>query len=216
MRTRGKDALYWALGILLSALGLSFSTKSALGLSMIGALPYILHVWLRDAFPLFTQGMAEYVWQAVVLLALSLAVRAFKPRWLLSFGTAVLSGFAIDLWLGMLGGNGPWASPAARGVSFLAGACITAAGIACFFRTDMPVAVYELAVKEFAARYQLDRNRVKLGFDAGNLALAVALSRLLTHTWTGVGPGTVLITCLNAPLIALFGRLIDRLDPPAS
>ena len=213
MQKNRKNILYWILGLALSGLGLSLSTKSDLGLSMIGAIPYIFHVWLRGALPWFTQGMAEYVWEAVVLVILCLIVRRFRPRYLLSFGTAVLSGFAIDLWLALLGGNGPWESVAARIVSFFAGACVTSAGIACFFRTTLPVLVYELAVKEVAERFHLDKNKVKLGNDILMLAVAILLSRLLTHAWTGIGLGTVAITCINAPLIALFGRLLDRLDP---
>jgi len=209
-----KNALYWVLGIVLSALGLSLCTKSNLGLSMIGAIPYILHVWLRETCPWFTQGVAEYAWEAVVLIVMCLIVRRFRPRYLLSFGTAVLSGFAIDLWLLLLGGNGPWASPAARAVSFAAGMCVTAVSIACFFRTDWPILVYELAVTEIAARFGWSKNKVKMGNDLVMLLIAVTLSRLLTHAWTGVGLGTVLITCINAPLIAFFGRILDRLEPP--
>ena len=73
--------------------------------------------------------------------------------------------------------------------------------------------MYELAVTEVAARFGWSKNKVKMGNDILMLLIAIALSRLLTHAWTGVGLGTVLITCINAPLIAFFGRVIDRLDP---
>ena len=206
------DTLHWILGLVISSLGLCLSTKSDLGLSMIGACPYVLHVWLRDALPWFTQGTAEYVWEAIVLLVTCLAVRRFRPRFLLSFLTAVIVGSIIDGWLWVLGGNGAWGSMAGRVASFIAGMVVTSLGVAFFFRTHLPLEVYELAVQQIAERYHLDQNRVKLGFDIASLCVAIALSLLLTHALTGIGLGTVAMTFLNAPLIAFFGRLIDRAE----
>lgn len=108
------NTLNWILGLIISSLGLCFSTKSDLGLSMIGATPYILHVWLRNTLPWFTQGTAEYFWEAAVLVLTCLAVRRFKPRFLLSFLTAVIVGFIIDGWLLVLGGNGAYATMPGR------------------------------------------------------------------------------------------------------
>ncbi|MBQ2546458.1 MAG: hypothetical protein II557_09225, partial [Clostridia bacterium] len=65
-------------------------------------------------------------------------------------------------------------------------------------------------VREIADRYRLDVNRVKLVNDIAMLVLSAALSFLLTHGFNGFGAGTILITLVNAPIIALFGRLIDR------
>ena len=206
-----RNVLFWLAGLILCALGLSLCTKSALGLSMIGAVPYILHVWLRDQLSWFTQGVAEYVWEACLLLIMCLIVRRFRPRYLLSFGTAILSGLCIDGWLYILGGNGAYESMAVRVISFIAGVVITALAIACFFRTTLPLQVYELTVTEIADRYRKDKNKVKMGFDISMLILALALALILTGRLTGVGLGTVLITFVNAPLIALFGKLLDRL-----
>lgn len=44
------------------------------------------------------------------------------------------------------------------------------------------------------------------------LALSFILSFALTGTLTGIGIGTVIVTVTNAPLIRLFGRLIDRTE----
>ena len=212
-KSNRRNILFWLAGLILCALGLSLCTKSALGLSMIGAIPYILHLWLRDAFPWFTQGVAEYVWEAALLLIMCLIVRRFRAKYLLSFGTAVLSGLCIDGWLMMLGGNGAYESMAVRVIAFAAGVIITALAIACFFRTSLPLQVYELTVTEIADRYGKDKNKVKMGFDLSMLALAVALALLLTGGLNGVGAGTVIITLVNAPLIALFGKLLDKLFP---
>ncbi len=206
-----KDVIFWAAGLILCALGVSLCTKGSLGLSMIGAPPYILHVWLRERLAWYTQGVSEYVWEAAVLLVLCLVIRRFRWKYLLSFGTAVCSGLAIDGWLWVLGGNGPWPGLAGRIVSFAAGAVITALAIACFFRTRLPLQVYELAVTAFAERYGKEQSRVKLGFDILMLILSLALSLLLTGGLTGIGIGTVIITFTNAFMIRRFGQLLDAL-----
>lgn len=212
---QSKNILYWVLGLILCALGVSLCTKGNLGLSMIGAVPYILHVWLRDTWRWFSQGVAEYVWEGAVLLIMCCIIRRFRLKYLLSFGTAVLSGFAIDGWLLVLGGNGAYATLPARIIAFVAGMVITSLAIACFFRTRLPLQVYELAVTEIAARFSFNQNKIKLGFDIVMLALALTLSLLLTHKLTGIGVGTVIITFLNAPLIAFFGKMLDRIEKKA-
>ena len=89
----------WVIGIVVCALGVALCTKADFGLSMIAAPPFIFHYALRGVFPWFSQGTAEYVWQGVLLLLMCLAVRRFRWRYLLSFGTAVIAGLCIDGWL---------------------------------------------------------------------------------------------------------------------
>ena len=207
-----KNTLHWILGLLISTLGICFSTKSDFGLSMIAAAPYILHVKLSEFLPWFSQGTAEYVWEGLILIAMCLVIRRFRPRYLLSFGTAILAGWLIDLWFLPLGGNGAYGTLAARILSFLAGMVITSFGVAFFFRTSLPLEVYELAVTEVAEKFQWSTNKVKYGFDLLMFALALLLSFLLTGSLTGIGIGTVCMTLLNAWIIAFFGKLIDRVE----
>lgn len=87
---------------------------------------------------------------------------------------------------------------------------VTSLGVAFFFRTTLPLEVYELAVQEISGRYKLNQNKVKLGFDITMLCVAVTLAFLLTGSLTGIGIGTVIMTFLNAPMIAGFGKLIDK------
>jgi len=207
-----KNILNWALGMLLCSLGVCLCTKAGFGLSMIGAPPYIIHVWLRDSFSWFTQGTGEYVWEALILLVTIIIVRRFKVRYLLSFLVAVLLGLFIDAWLLLFGGNAILEDMTMRIVFFVAGLVLTAFAIAFYFRTTMPLQVYELAVLEISDRYSLDKNKVKWVNDILFLAIAVSLSLALTHGFTGIGIGTVVITVVNAPLISLAGRVIDLIE----
>ena len=205
------NELAWVIGIVVCSLGVCLCTKADFGLSMIAAPPYILHYALRGVFPWFTQGRAEYAWQALLLLGMCLAVGRFRWRYLLSFGTAVIAGRVIDLWFLVLGGNAPYETMPARIAAFAAGVILTAIAIAFVFRTDWPVQIYELLVREIADRFGFEVNRVKLCNDIAMFVLSAALSFFLTGGFHGFGVGTVVITAVNAPIIALSGKLLDKL-----
>ena len=168
----------WVIGIVGCALGVCLCTKANFGLSMIAAPPYIFHVALRNRFPWFTQGTSEYIWQGVLLLIMCAVIGRFRWKYLLSFGTAVISGLCIDFWFLLLGGNGAYEQLWMRILAFVFGASITSLASAFVFRTSVPIAIYELIV--------------------------------LTGGFNGFGIGTILITFINAPLIAFFGKLLDR------
>jgi len=211
MTDKKKNIIHWVVGLLLINLGVALCTRANFGLSMIGAPPYILHVWLRDAYPWFTQGTAEYFCEFVVMAVTCLVIRRFKPGYLLSVGTGVISGLLIDGFLYLLGGNSPYESLYLRMGAFVAGMLFTSLGIAFVFRTSMPKAVYEMAVAEISDRFGFKINKVKQIFDYSMLAVALILAFTLTHKLTGIGQGTLIITFANAPLIKLFGKYIDKL-----
>ena len=204
------NEIAWVIGIVGCAFGVCLCTKANFGLSMIAAPPYIFHVTLRDHFPWFTQGTSEYIWQGILLLFMCTVTARFRWRYLLSFGTAVISGLCIDFWFLLLGGNGAYESLWMRIAAFVCGAGFTALSIAFVFRTSLPIAIYELLVREIADRFKLNINRVKLANDIVMLLLSAVLALTLTGGFNGFGPGTIVITFINAPLIAFFGKLIDR------
>jgi uncharacterized membrane protein YczE len=204
------NEIAWIIGIVGCALGVSLCTKANFGLSMIAAPPYIFHVAFRVRKPWLTQGTAEYIWQGILLLFMCIVTGRFHWKYLLSFGTAVISGLCIDFWLLLLGGNGAYESLCLRIPSFILGAVITSLSISFAFRTTWPIAIYELLVREIADKFSLDLNKVKLMNDIIMLILSAVLAFVLTGGFNGFGPGTILITFINAPLIAFFGKFIDR------
>ena len=209
---RKYNIINWLFYVVFVGLGIALSTKADFGLSMIAAPPYILHLWLRDSFSWFTQGTSEYVWEAFLLLVMCLIVRRFRPAYLLSFVTAVISGFVIDGWLWVFGGNAPYADMVTRIAAFAAGTVITALGVACSFRTTLPLQAYELVVKEVADRFQSPIAKIKQGFDILMFVISVVLALLLTGGFNGVGIGTVVITVVNSTIIMLWGKLVDKVE----
>lgn len=212
MNKKAINIINWVLGITLCSLGVSLCTKAALGLSMIAAPPYIIHYFIRDILPWYTQGTSEYIWETVLLVLTCISIQRFKLKYLLSFLTAVLSGLIIDFWLMILGGNGMYNSMAIRIIAFAVGSVIISIAIAFVFRTTWPPQVYELLVSEISERYNIDKSKTKWVNDIVMLAISVILSRVLTHSWTGVGIGTIIVTIVNAPLISFFGKIIDKIE----
>lgn len=205
------NEIAWVLGILLCTFGVALCTKANLGLSMIAAPIYVIHIKLVNFFSWYTQGTSEYIFQIALVFVTTAVCRRFRLKYVLSFITAILSGFALDFWLFLLGGNGMYETMPSRIIAFILGAVITSLAIAFFFRTNMPVQGYELLVSEIADKYKLNVDKVKMVNDICYLALSVALALILNHSLQGIGIGTIIITLINAPLIAFFGKILDKI-----
>lgn len=200
----------WVLGIVLCALGVCLATKADFGLSMIAAPAYILHVGLVRLFPWYSQGTSEYIFQGILLILLCIGIQRFKLRYLLSFVTAILFGVVLDGWFLVFGGNSAYEGLALRIVAFVVGELFTGLAIAFFFRTKLPLQIYELVVTEIADRYGWKTATVKQVYDIASLGLSLLLAFFVNHSMAGIGIGTIVLTIVNAPLIALFGKFLDK------
>ena len=205
------NELAWVFGILFCTLGICLCTKANFGLSMIAAPPYILHLRMVEIFPWWSQGTSEYIWQGFLLLLLWVLMRRVKIKFILCFVTAVLFGFALDGWFVVFGGNGAYESMLARIISFVLGESITTLAVAFYFKTDMPLQIYELLVTQLAPVWNCSISRLKQINDIAMFVISVVLALALTGGFHGVGIGTVVITIVNAPLIKMFSNLLDRL-----
>ena len=218
--------LMWVFGIVFVALGVAICSKADLGVSMIAAPAFVVQEAVAPMLPGFSIGVAEYALQGLLLILLCLTVQRFNWRYLLAFAVAVLYGYTLDfmLWL-----TSPMvlATVWMRWVMLLVGDVITAFGVACFFRTYMPLQVYELFVAETADRFHFPLPRVKLVFDLTLLGSSVAMALLFfgdvaSFDWStigyasfhSIGLGTLVTTAINSPLIAAMGKLIDRAFDP--
>ena len=212
----------WLFGMIFVAFGVSICNKANLGVSMIAAPAFVVSEAISSFWSGFSVGVTEYLIQGLMLLVLCLVVRRFNWRYLLAFAVAVLYGYILDFFLWIFSGisfDEVWL----RWVMLLVGDAITALGVACFFRTYMPLQVYELFVAEIASCFRLNINKTKLCFDMAflliSLILAVSLfgdvktfdfSAILYVGFHNIGLGTLVTTVINSPLIAFMGKLIDR------
>ena len=89
---KGKRIFYCELayfvGIVVLAFGTALMEKADFGMSMVVAPAYLLHLKVSQYLPFFTFGVAEYIFQALLLVLLSLVMGKAKKSYLLSFATA--------------------------------------------------------------------------------------------------------------------------------
>jgi len=68
----------YIIGIIILAFGTALMEKADFGMSMIVAPAYLLHLKISPHLPFFSFGVAEYVFQAFLLVLLSLVLRKVK------------------------------------------------------------------------------------------------------------------------------------------
>ena len=227
-KIKRSSELLWLLGIILVALGVSICSKANLGVSMIAAPAFVVSEKLISISPFFTVGVTEYLFQGILLIILCILSQKFDWRYLLAFAVAVIYGYALDLSLLIFASvefNAIWL----RWLMLLVGDVITGFGVACFFRTYMPLQVYELFVSETAKRFKVNINKIKTTFDivllGVSLLLAVILfldigrfdfASLYYSSYHSIGLGTLVTTLLNAQLIKYSGVLLDNIFEPTA
>lgn len=199
----------YLFGILLLAMGNSLSAFGDLGMSMVVAPAYVLHLALVKILPWFSFGVAEYTVQALVIFALILMTRRVKVRFFLSFATTLIYGLFLDAFMAAAA-----LLPSLMGLriaAYVVGFAFSSAGVAVLFTTYFPPGLYEVLVQEIVGKWNLKLGVVKTVYDVCSLLVAVAMSLLLFGGLRGIGVGTVVCAFLNGTLIHLFGKLYARL-----
>ncbi len=221
-KIKKSSELLWVLGVVLVALGVAICSKADLGVSMIAAPAFVMQEFISNNVGYISVGTVEYIIQGILLVIMCIAVKRFSFKYLLAFVVAVIYGYTLDLFLLILDGvsfDTVWL----RWVMLIVGDTVTAAGVACFFRTYMPLQVYELFVSELSSVFKLDIGKTKWGFDITLLCLSVAGALLLfgdissfdirTVGYTSfhsIGLGTLVTTVINSPIIVFLGKGIDK------
>lgn len=225
-KIKKSSELLWLLGIMFVALGVAICSKAELGVSMIAAPAFVLQEALSGSISWLSVGVTEYVIQGIMLLLLCLIIRRFNWRFLLTFAVAVIYGYVLDLFIWALGDitfDAIWL----RWVMLIVGDVVTALGVACFFRTYMPLQVYELFVAEISDRFHFNINITKWVFDLTLLVLSVTFALTLFgdvgnfdfstigySSFHSIGLGTLVTTAINSPIINIMGKLVDKVFEP--
>ena len=197
----------YLMGLVLLAFGASLMTRADFGLSMIVAPAFII----SEFFSFMTFGMAEYLFQALLLILLVVFVRRFKFTYLLSFFTAVCYGLMLDGCLYLLAFLGE-INIAVRIMFYLIGLFATSLGVAFMFHTYISAEVYELFVKEATGRFGWKIGVVKTVYDCTSLVLSVLMSFAFFGFghFKGIGIGTLFCAIVNGKLISAFGSFLEK------
>ena len=226
-KIKRSSELLWLFGVIFVALGVAICSKADLGVSMIAAPAFVIYEALAPIWSWGSVGVTEYIFQGLLLIALCIAVRRFNWRYLLAFAVAVIYGYTLNFFLWLLGGisfGAVWL----RWVMLIVGDTITAFGVACFFRTYLPLQVYELFVSEVSSRFKLNINKTKWVFDLTLLVISVTLALTLfgdvgSFDWStigyasfhSIGLGTFVTAAINSPIISFMGKMLDKIFEPS-
>ena len=107
-RTFYTEAAY-AIGIISLAFGTALMEKADFGMSMVVAPAYLIYLKVSEFLDWFSFGMAEYCFQAFLIVVLVIVLRRFKRKYLFSFITAFIYGNVLDVMMriaDLISGNG--------------------------------------------------------------------------------------------------------------
>ena len=200
----------YVLGVLILAFGTSLMESANFGMSMVVAPAYILHLKISEYYSFFTFGMAEYTLQFFLIIITALIVRKFKKGYVFSFITAVIYGFALDMFIFFVSFI-PNESFVIRSILFTIGMVLCSIGVAFIFHTYFSPAAYELMVKEFSQFFKKSITITKTVYDMTCLIISVILS-FVFFGWLhfeGVNFGTLITTLVNGFLIGKISGFLE-------
>jgi len=199
-------AVMYVIGIAVLALGVSFSRRAGLGLSMLVAWPAVM----ADIDPNEAHNMGWYVgavFVLYVLLEIIVLRREFKPIQLLQVPISLMYGSLVNLWNGV--------SSAIPVPNYLAQVALTllsvltmAIGISIYLTADVVPLSSEgivLAVAKVSGR---PFPKLKQAFDLTLIVLALVTSIIGLHEVRYVREGTILAALCLGPLIGATGRFV--------
>ena len=201
--------LAYPIGVLLLALATALMERGGLGMSIVVAPAYVVHLKLSEIWPFFSFGMAEYLLQGLVLILTLVLVRRVRVTWVLTFGTTLLYGLALDGCMALTAAIPTilWVRVTVYIVGFIL--CVTAVGF--MLHTYLPPSAYELYAKLLTAKTGRSFSVIKTTYDLASLAVAVGLSLLFFGGIRGVGVGTVAGALLGGVCIRWMMVWQDRL-----
>jgi len=202
----------YIVGMIALAIGTAFMERANFGISMVVAPAYLIHLKLSETLPFYTFGMSEYVFQAVLLILLSLVMRKFKRSYLFSFVTAVLYGITLDLAISLVSFL-PFSGMAARMMYYILGMMLCSVGVAFFFKTYISPEAYELFVRDVSDQYQISITKVKTVYDVVSCLIGVIMSFAFFGLWhfEGVKAGTIFCALINGWLIGKISAYLDQM-----
>lgn len=201
----------YAIGQVTIAFGTALMARADFGVSMVVAPAYLVYLKLSESISWFSFGLAEYLFQALLLLVTTAVIGKFKKRYLFAVASVIIYGALLDLFM-LVAGRIPTDELWVRIIIFAVGSVTVAVGVAFMFNTYLSPEVYELAVKEIAEKFGFDVGKTKTVYDVISLVLAVAMSFLFFgwRKFEGIGYGTLINALTNGPMITVLNKLYRK------
>ncbi len=201
----------YLIALVLLSLAVAILTQTNFGVSMVVAPAYLLS--LKSG--VITFGQAEYIVQGILFIILCIALKKFRPIYLMSFVTCLIYGFVLDLWRKLPCFNSLATPPESipffvRIVMYAIGMLLTSFSIALSFKTYLYPQVYDFFIKAVTLKYDVNLSLFKTCFDVTMLIISVTMSLCFFKGFTGIGVGTMVLAVFNGFLIGFFSKQLDR------
>ncbi len=206
MDNAGKRYGIFALGVIVSALGISLITKAGLGTSPITSLSYVL----SDIFPYSLGVFVMAVNCCMFLFQMLLQGKYFQKIQFLQIPATLLFSVFIDVWLFSFSGwelVSYWEQIAV----LLLGCVFLGLGIALEVIPNVLILPAEGVVRTVAGLKGWHFGHVKVGFDLGIVGSAVLVSLLVKGEIWGVREGTILAALIVGHISGFFIRQISQM-----
>ncbi len=205
-----RDWFAYAVGLLFVALGTALYAKSAMGMAVGSSLAYVV----SRKFLFLSLGEWTYVVQGLTMLSMIFIVRRVKVDYLASFLTSVIAGYMIDFFVFCFRGLPADALPL-RILYYLMGYLILTCGVGVLMLTKLPIAPFDMFLREVSHYKSMSILKVKLRFDMTVLLVGLILSFVLYGSLEGIGLGTFFAAISNGPTIQWMRkrwlRILDRI-----
>ena len=203
--------LAYILGLVILSFSAAFMERTGFGVSMVIAPDYILHLKLSQFLPFFSFGMAEYTFQAFLLILIAIVIKRVKISYLFSFIIAVIYGFLLDGAMKIVSFI-PYDTFFINILFYVLGIILCSTSISLLFHTYISPEAYELFVMETSKNFKLNIHKVKTIYDCSSCFIAICLSFVFFGLWhfEGVKIGTIFCAVINGPLISFISKQFDK------
>lgn len=200
------------VGLFINALGVSLITKANLGTSPITSIPYTLNLEIQPSVPMFTLGVATFVFNILLILVqLALLRKNFKMSSLLQIPVVLIFSAFIDLTMAMLSFVKPDTYPAEL-ISLIIGCIILGFGVFMEMVANVVMLPGEATARAISSVTGADFGKTKVIVDTTMTVTAVVLSFIFFHALCGVREGTI-ISALAVGFIARnFKKILYSLE----
>ena len=204
-KIRINNLVSYSLGQILLSIGVVLAVKSNYGVTVATAVAYVL----SEHTELISFGTYSYLIQGLVFILMLVLLKEKNPRYLISFVTAIISGYCIDL-SSLIMIDVMLESHLHRSMAFIASIFIISTGLVFFIKSEIPILPFDLFVKKVTDKYAISFSRFKMAFDVFNLLLAIGLCFLFFGQLEGVYLGTVLSALCIGPCIGLMMIFVNN------
>ena len=168
--------LAYVVGVALLAFATALMERGGLGMSIAVAPAYIVHLKLSEIWSFFSFGLAEYLLQGLVLTLTLVLVGRVRISWVLSFGTTILYGLALDGFMALTAGmsSALWV----RITIYVLGFVLCVAAVGFMLHSYLPPSAYDLYAKLLTAKTGRPLSVIKTTYDVVSLAVALGLGLL--------------------------------------